>query len=126
MLVGEAGESQFRLEYSMIQSPESKKDAETDKLASNHQKTQTSYASLEAKFGNILLAYRNEQTLRSKLTDSQDEETAVKASMGGGWVSNEGLSLTVYSVDYLIKQETSSTKTEIHPKGFSLYLSYSF
>jgi hypothetical protein len=121
MLVGEPGESRFRAEYAIIQSPESKKDAETGKAAHSHYKTDYNTMSLEALFGSVLLSYISE----TKKVDL-DEQKTTTTMMGIGWMPESGLSVSAYS--YNLKQTESSdgSETVFEPQGFRLNLGWNF
>ncbi len=112
MRIGEPNESQFRMEVSRVAGPESKKEAEVDKHASYNRKHETTYASVEAKFGSFLLSYRSEKTVKSRMPELlfNEEDNTTHTLYGVGWVDPEGLSVVAYS--YNLRQFTDSDYTD--------------
>ncbi|MFH2133230.1 MAG: hypothetical protein ABIK68_22855 [bacterium] len=122
MLVGKPGESRFRLEYAIIQSPESGKAAESGKQANTHYKTDYNTMSLEALFGKVLLSYINE----TKKVDNKDEK-AVTTQIGAGWMPEEGLTVSAYMYNLkLTQKETDGSETTFEPKGWRVNVGWNF
>jgi len=121
MMTGEPGDTQFRVEYSMIQSKESEKDDAGGKIAHIHPKTTIANAALEVAFGEIFLSYLNETTKEDFSSDSKDDSKVVVTTMGLGWMPEEGISVSAYMVN-IENKETSSDGLEmkITPKGYRL------
>ncbi len=127
LMTGEPGKMQFRAEYSMKVSPESIKEAEGTKAASNHPQTTTSFATLEAKFGNILLAYFNKTEKEAEIDDNGEETNTVSNLIGLGWQPQEGLTVSVYSIDKKVTKTNSLLgETDIMPKGLILIVGWNF
>lgn len=124
LLVGDAGESRFRVEYAIIQSPESVKAAETGKNAHTHYKTDFNSISLEALFGSISLSYNME----TEKIDNTDEEKNVTTQMGAGWMPEEGLTVSAYMINVKQTQTdaTDGSETIVEPKGFRVNVGWNF
>ena len=124
-ITGDPTETQFRLEYSVISSPESEKEAESDKMASYHPETTHSFATIEAKFSEFLISYQNETESEKKI-DGFERET-VTAMLGLGWQPMEGIAVSVYSWDRKITiKEDSLGDFEAMPKGYRFIVGYNF
>lgn len=124
MVTGSPGDTQFKLEYSIISSPESEKDAEGTKLASSHAQSTTSFAVAEAKFGDFLVGY---QSITDKEAEINDEENETVTSFAGvGWQPQEGLTLSLYSFDRKVTTKDSSGELTIAPKGYRFFIGYNF
>jgi len=131
LMMGEPGQTQFRAEYSMILYPESDQAANGSELRNFSRNLTESYAALEVLFGNILLGYENRRYVYKKIeegssSDANTDRTDNVVLMGAGWVSEEGFSVSLYSIDYKRTDEDASSKTEYYPKGWALYGSYRF
>lgn len=115
--IGEPGNTQFRVEYDMISSPE----ADGDDDIRTHYKTDKTIMSLEALFGSFLLSY-NSQTEK---VDNADKKTVI-TEMGLGWIPEEGLTVGVYSFDYKKTYTSSGMDIESNPKGWRVSLGWNF
>ncbi|MBT3226391.1 MAG: hypothetical protein HN354_08725 [Deltaproteobacteria bacterium] len=133
LLVGDPGESRFRVEYAIIQSPESVKAAETGKTAHSHYKTDYNTMSLEAQFGDVLLSYISE-TSKYDIADSgldldalDDEEKVQITLFGAGWMPEEGLIVSAYMWNAkTTKSLTDGTEITFEPKGYRVNLGWNF
>ena len=133
-VVGEPEDTQFRVEASMIQSPESKKDADGTKMASNKAATDTLYTSLEAKFADILISYRSKKEDTKKIGTEDEAVTDEDTTIGVGWAPMEGLTIMAYSL--ASKQTTKQVdpylstgiegETVIEGTGYGLSVGYAF
>jgi hypothetical protein len=125
-LTGDPGETQFRAEYSMISSPESEKDAEGSKFKASHPQTTTTFATVEAKFSDFLIAYQSETEKEAELNDKEKE--SVKTLMGLGWQPMSGLTVSLYAFENKTTQTDSSKNTEqiFNPKGYRFFIGYNF
>ncbi len=129
LLVGDSGESRFRVEYSIIQSPESEEAATSSKSIASHPKTDYNTMSLEALFGNFLLSYISET---KKETDAVSailgtvDTKLVTTQMGLGWMPEEGLSVSAY-VFNLSQTDTSATsELTSEPSGYRVNVGWNF
>lgn len=135
MLVGDPGESRFRAEYAITQSPEEKTDHPYG--SGWHYKTDQTFMSVEALFGDFLLSYISETT---KVSDKilgvipglppvavTGEDKTVVTLIGLGWMPEEGFSVAVYSLDYkrTIAPDLGS-EIEVNPKGYRIDLGWNF
>ncbi len=128
MLIGEPDETQFRLEYSKKSAPESKMEAVNDKHASYYRKQDITYSNLEAKLGSILLSYRNELTVNSRMPEllNNEEERIDDTLYGVGWIDPEGLSITAYSIARKQTRDANLMDSSLAPAGWTLNLTYPF
>lgn len=124
LMMGQPGETQYRLEYSMINSPESVKDADGDKLASSHAQTTTSIVSAEAKFSNFLFGYRNETEKEAELDDEETE--AVSTLLGLGWQPEAGLTVSLYSFNKKTTTTDADSEGEYTTNGYRFFVGYNF
>ncbi len=125
LMSGDPSETQFRLEYSVISSPEAEADAEGDKAAAKHPETTHSFATIEAKFSGLLIAYQNETKLEKELDNVEKE--IVTTMLGLGWQPRQGLMFSIYSWDRK-STLTHGTLGEIvmNPTGFKAVIGYNF
>jgi hypothetical protein len=123
LLVGEPGDSRFRVEYAMIQSPESIKEAEGTQPGHEHNKADTSLISLEAQFGDFLLAYYSET---EKMLKENADETSATTKMGLGWNPEEGLTVSAYMYNIKLTQESGSNEIVSEPKGWQVNVGWNF
>lgn len=123
LLVGDAGDSRFRVEYAMIQSPESLKEAEGTQPGHDHYKTDTSQMALEAQFGEFLLAY-NSETEKQSIDSGDEKKTTTK--MGLGWIPEEGLTVSAYMYTIKLTQEIGSDEAVSEPKGWQVNVGWNF
>lgn len=124
MLTGEPGNTQFRFEYSMISSPESKKEASGLKIASVHPKTTLTYMNLEAKFGDFFVSARNEKEVEEKVDNR--EGTITTNWMGLGWQPESGISVSVYSYASEIIEKDSNGEVKFLPAGYRINVGFNF
>lgn len=127
ILIGEQGDTQFRMEYSMIQSGESEKDATDGKLGHTHPKTDQAFVALEAKFGDFILSYLSESKKEDYSSGEAGDSEQILTKIGLGWMPEEGISVSAYSLNLENKSKQSST-TEIKkiPKGYQINLGWNF
>jgi hypothetical protein len=123
LLVGNPGDSRFRVEYAMIQSPESLKEAEGSQPGHDHYKTDTSQMALEAQFGDFLLAYNSET---EKVSMDSDSETTASTKIGLGWMPEEGLIVSAYMYTIKLTMETGSDEIVSEPKGWQVNVGWNF
>ncbi|MBU2646855.1 hypothetical protein KKI24_19255 [bacterium] len=133
MLVGKPGESRFRLEYAIIQSPESAKAAESGKQANTHYKTDYNTMSLEALFGKVLLSYINETEKEKDKTESTLfstqvwDEKQVTTQIGAGWMPEEGFTVSAYMFNIKnTRSYTDGSETTFEPKGWRVNVGWNF
>ena len=136
MLVGEPGESRFRVEYAMITSPESEVGDADEGNNHLHPKTDYNVISAEALFGNFLLSYITEtekQTddISDLLTDSENDPAmvdrkTVTTQMGIGWVMDEGLSVSYYVFDLKLTETSDDAELEANPTGWRINVGWNF
>ncbi|MBU2514995.1 hypothetical protein KJ966_27050 [bacterium] len=135
VVYGEPDETQFRMEYSVISSPKSEKDADGDKKASDHPATTTTFATLEVKWNNVLIAYQNEVEKEEELNDNDSE--SVTTLMGLGWQPMEGLTVSLYSFNREVTMNVANVSVagvtsyaveeiKVKPSGFRIFLGYNF
>lgn len=122
---GEPEETQFRVEYGQISSPESEEEAESaDEADSVHPQTTTSFASAEVKFNNFLLGVLNETEKQAEINDEEVEK--VTTSIGLGWQPMEGLTASLYSVNHKKTTTTNDGEFEVNPTGYRFFIGYNF
>ncbi len=124
IMLGEPDDVQFRAEYASITSPESEKEAEGDKLASAHHATTHTFATVEVKWNNILLAYQSEVETEAELNDEESETKTTL--MGLGWQPLEGFTASLYSFNRVITSETALGEVKVNPVGYRIFLGYNF
>ncbi len=126
VLIGDPGETQFRVEYSMISSPESEeKDDTAVEENSLHPQTTTTFISVEAKFGDFLLGYLGETENEAEIGSDPEIET-ITTSMGIGWVPLEGLSVSLYSLNNKQTTKRDSGDAVANLAGFRFFIGYNF
>ncbi len=137
LLVGDPGESRFRAEYSVINSPESKEGDADDLLAGFtaekrqhlHPKTEFSTMSVEALFSDFMLSYsvesKKETDANSMLLGTADAKL-VTTQMGLGWMPEEGIAVSAYS--WKMEQTETSTNAELKadPTGWRINVAWNF
>ncbi len=130
LLVGEEGDSRFRVEYSIIQSPKSEKSDEGAKKGHTHYKTDYATMSLEALFGNFLLSFisstEKEADAYSNILDAESDNKAVYTEMGLGWMPEEGFSVAAYA--FKLEQTETATNAEFKaaPTGWRINAGWNF
>jgi len=129
LMSGDPDDVQFRLEYSMVSSPESVKKAGGGEIDSDHAATSISYAELEAKFGDFLVAYQNEVEVEKELNNS--EKKNVTTMVGIGWHPMEGMMVSVYSWEktYTLDDTDANNglgEIDYMPKGYRVAIGYNF
>ncbi len=124
LIYGQPDDTQFRIEYAAISSPESEEEADGDKVASEHPATITTSATLEVKWNDILITYQNERKKEDELNDV-DTET-VTTMMGLGWQPMEGLAVSLYSYNKEVTMNNSLGEIKLKPSGFRLSFGYNF
>ncbi len=128
LMSGDPDDVQFRLEYSMVSSPESVKEAGSGEIDSKHAATSKSYAEIEAKFGAFLVAYQNEVEVEKELADM--ERKSVTNMIGIGWHPMEGMMVSLYSWEKSYELDDSSTgglgEAVRTPKGYRFAIGYNF
>ncbi len=134
--IGQPGETQFRCEISQVSSSESVIDADTGKRPGEHRKATDTYVNMEVLIGDFLIALRRQELFQDKIDGhlldyAGRNESTIKTYLGFGWVPEDGVSATVYYIDHDQKRRDEDTvfgvlKTDIHPKGYIVSLSYRF
>ncbi len=124
IVTGDPGDTQFRVEYSMINSPESEK-TETGKAPSEHPETKTTFVSAEAKFGEFLIGYLSETEKQAEIGGKKEVET-ITTSMGVGWVPREGLSVSLYSLNNKRTDKQDIGESTANLTGFRFFVGYNF
>ncbi len=129
VLVGDPGESRFRVEYAIIQSPES--ESSPVYRNASHYKTDQSIMSLEAQFGGFLLSYINDTKKVSEAATREptvtiDDETVI-SQIGAGWAPEEGFIVSAYMVDFKkSSKSTSGYEEKANATGYQLNLGWNF
>ena len=135
LVTGEPDGTQFKLEYSMISSPESVEEASDGDVASLHPKTTTTFITAEVKFSNVVLGFHREVELEKELEELNDQETETIITHAGlSWYPLEGMTLSLYSVaqekkitkPYMGAAATALEEISIEPKGYRLFVGYNF
>ena len=135
LLTGEPEGTQFKLELSMVNSPESAEKASDGDAASYHPKTTTTFITAEAKYNNFVLGVHREAEIEDKLEELKNQKTETTTTqIGLGWQPMEGLSLSLYSIAQkktIKKPDMGQTATvveeiTIEPKGFRFFVGYNF
>ncbi len=125
-LSGEPGETQLRAEYSMILSPESKKENEGTKVGKNHRKTTSTFANFEIVFSNILLSYQSENSKIAELDGDGEEMESTTTLMGLGWIPEESFTVTAYAYNSAVTQKTTNSEVKMDPSGLRLVVGWNF
>ena len=141
LVTGEPDGTQFKLEWSMINSPksvENPSEGDADKEeASLHPKTVTTFITAEAKWNDIVFGYHREVETEEKLKELADQESeTIVTQFGVGWQPLEGLSVSFYSLaqEKTVKKPdmgqatTSPVVDEIvsDSKGWRFFVGYNF
>jgi len=126
VVVGAPEESQFRAEYAINKSPESKKDASGGDAAFYHPETDTTYASLEAKFGQILVTYRMVKEEQKEIDNNEVEVVDENTTTGVGWMPLEGISVMAYMETSKKTTKEGSSKSVLEGNGYGLSVSWLF
>ena len=127
VVVGEPEESQFRVEYSMSQSPESVKDGDgTTTWDHIHHATDTTYTSLEAKFGSFLVTYRAVKAEEKKIDDNTEFVVDEDTTAGIGWMPFEGFSAMVYAETSKKTKTMGPSESVSEGSGYGVSVSWLF
>ena len=124
LLTGEPGDTQFRVEYSMASSPESKKEASGAKLESSRPKTTQTYMNLEAKFGDIFISAKNEKEMEAKM--DEEEQTVTTTWVGLGWQPESGITVSAYSFAREVVNKDSNGEMKFLPSGYRINVGFNF
>lgn len=128
-VVGDPGDTQFRVEVGQIISPESEEEADsgsTSEITSSHPQTTTTFVSAEARFGEFLFGVLSENEKEKELNDSESESTTTSAGLG--WQPMEGLTLSLYALNHKITQTDTANDIDfvINPTGYRFFVGYNF
>ncbi len=128
VLTGAPGQHQFRAEYSMTSSPETKQSGALGANDNHHQKTESTLLATEVKFGNWLFRYKSESTTESDLSFDAvaNEETTVTTAMGIAFIQEAGFTLGIYQITDEMTGKKNDADVELSSVGTSITLGFIF
>ena len=127
IVVGEPEESQFRVEYAMSQSPESIKEGDMTTTGDHvHHATDTTYTSLEAKFGSFLVTYRAVKAEEKEIDDTMEFIVDEDTTAGIGWMPFEGFSIMAYAETSKKTKTMGPSESVSEGSGYAVSVSWLF
>ncbi len=131
ILTGDPGQFQFKAEYHIKTSPEVTSEADEQKSANGHKKTDSGTAIVELSTGLYFISYKTETVNEAEidkqyLDHGNGEMITTINTIGIGYINDKGLLLTLYSEDQTETEKAGDEDKESKLKSLVLNIGYNF